>query len=193
MRPDVPASAGSAPSSGAKALGDDHRAHHIDLDLPAKLVDRQIKQRAGDGDAGIVDETRQCLAVLRGAYLRSGSQHSGLIRDIEQQRDEVRAELSLQALRIDRPAHAAEHAKTAREQKLRRGMADARGDAGDDDGSHDRFPGDMPSGQSLLAGVFQLASTRLGGAAHALPGLEPCDGAFAEAEVQAVGVAILDP
>jgi hypothetical protein len=40
--------------------------------------------------------------------------------------------------------------------------------------------------------AFQLAGARLGHAAHAFAGVDPGDGAFAEAVIQAVGVAMLN-
>ena len=47
--------------------------------------------------------------------------------------------------------------------------------------------------QSLVAEAFQLAGARLGHAAHAFTGVDPGDGAFTKAVIQAIGVAVLNP
>jgi hypothetical protein len=49
--------------------------NEIDLDLAAKVVDRQMQQRSGDGDAGIVDEAGERFA--RGALRRRARQRDG--------------------------------------------------------------------------------------------------------------------
>src|SRR4051812_22306938 len=51
--------------------------------------------------------------------------------------------------------------------------------------------GSFPS--SLVAEAFELFRARLRHAAHALAGIEPRDGALAEAVIEAIGVAVLDP
>src|SRR6202011_4739614 len=62
--------------------------------------------------------------------------------------------------------------------------------------------GDAPLGKmtvedegrlSLMAEAFQLAGARLGHAAHAFAGIDPGDGALAQAVIQAIGVAVRNP
>jgi hypothetical protein len=103
-------------------------------------VSRYLKHRAGNPDAGIVDETGERLAVQRAAHLACRRQHRGFVGDVEQQRDEIGAELGFEAVGVGLVADAAEHAEAAIEQQFCGSPADTGGRAGDDDRFHDEIP-----------------------------------------------------
>ncbi|MGY3651384.1 hypothetical protein ACVWW2_006675 [Bradyrhizobium sp. LM4.3] len=123
-----------------ESLRRDHRADHVDVHLPAEVVDRQFEHGTGDRDTGIVDQTGQRLAAQHLAYFSCGGQHGSLIGDIEQQRGEVRAKLTLEPVGVALLADAAEDAIAAPDQQFCSGPANAGGRAGDDDGSHGLSP-----------------------------------------------------
>jgi len=114
-RADVDDAAGNAPElpigtdKRRESFGGDDHADQVDFDLVAELFDRQFQQRAGDGDAGIVDEAGECLAGERGAHIGRRRVHRCLIGDVENQRHEAVAELRREPLGVGRFAHAAEN------------------------------------------------------------------------------------
>ena len=61
----------------------DH-ADDIDFDLPAKFLDRQFKQRTGNGDAGVVDQTERASRRRAHAHLGRGGLHRGFIGHVEE-------------------------------------------------------------------------------------------------------------
>ena len=115
MRPGAPLRERSAPSSGAKAW--------VTMRWPARLtviccLKSSIlwwSRGSRHGDAGIVDETKQGLARERSVDLLRGCRDCRFVRHVEYQRREVRAEFLCQPLRVNLFAHAAEHAKAARD------------------------------------------------------------------------------
>lgn len=123
-----------------EGLRRDDRADDVDVHLAAEIVDRQFQDRPRDRNAGIVDEPRQRVASQRLANLARSGEHGGLVGNFEQERREVRAELTPEPVGVGLLADAAEDAVAAPDQKFRTGPADAGGRAGDDDRSHRPLP-----------------------------------------------------
>ncbi len=120
----------------AERLGRDDRTDDVDVHLAAEVVGGNFEHRAANADTGIVDEARQRLAAQSVAHLARRRQHRRLVGDVEQQRREIGAELSLEAVGVGLIADAAEDTKTAIEQQLCGSPADAGRRAGDDDRFH---------------------------------------------------------
>ena len=114
-------------------LGGDDGTGHVDVHLAAKLINRQVEHGPGDRDPGIVDEAKQRLAIECSADIAGGGEHRRFVRDVEQQRGEIGAELALQPVGIGLLADAAEHTIALVQQEFGAGMPDAGGRAGDDD------------------------------------------------------------
>ena len=128
MRPGAPLSAGSAPSSGAKAWVMASTPVRIDLELAlAELGHRQMQQRASDRDPGVVDQAEQGLAAERLAHLGRAGLDRRLVGDVEDHRNEIGPKFLGQPLGVGGLAHAAEHPKAAADQHLGGAPADAGG------------------------------------------------------------------
>ena len=61
-RPDEHDPAARRPDGGRQRLGHRELADDVHLELAAELVERQVLERRGDRDAGVVDEPVQTLA-----------------------------------------------------------------------------------------------------------------------------------
>ena len=76
MRPPIEARKTIRPSAAADLrqhrLGHRHVGDEVDLELVAEVVERDRLQRAGDGDAGVVDEAVEAAVALRLDPLRRG-------------------------------------------------------------------------------------------------------------------------
>ncbi len=132
MRPGRTFQVGLGAQQRRERARDDDGTHHVDVELPAIIVQRHFERRSGHRDARVIDEARKPLTAKRLTDLSRGCENRRLVRHIEQQRNEIRAELTAQPLGIVRSADTAEHAKALADENLRGVQADSRGSARDD-------------------------------------------------------------
>src|SRR5258706_13655568 len=108
----------------------------MDFELVTDLVDTKWKQRPGDGDAGVIDETEERLARQSRRNLAGCRPDRGLIGHIEQEWNESAAEFGLQFLCVALASDTAEDAKAFGDKNLGGAVTNTCGCAGDDNGFH---------------------------------------------------------
>ena len=107
---------------------------HVEL-LP-ELVDGDVQQRTGPGDAGIVDEAEENLVAERVSDLRRRGFDGRLVGHVEADRRERGSQLRLQTIGVGPGPHAAEDAEACPQEHCGGTVPDPRGDARDDDRFH---------------------------------------------------------
>src|SRR5215831_17124574 len=100
------------------------------------MVNGKISQRTRHFDPRVIDHAIQCARAQIVADLVSCKLHGRFVRHVKQQWNEVFSEFFLQAVGVFSPANAAEHAESAIEEHLRRGMTNSSRDSGDNDLLH---------------------------------------------------------
>ena len=85
--------AGGCAEEGGEGLGDDELADDVDLELVGKLRRLDVEEGAGHGDAGIVDQAGEGLAVEAGGCCFGAFFHGRLVGDVEKEGGEGLTEL----------------------------------------------------------------------------------------------------
>ena len=97
-----------------EGLGHDERGCEVHLDLPPEFLRLQMEQGAGNGDASVVDETRERPRSERGGGRLRRTRDGRFVGDVEEKRRDGRAEGSLrEPLRVLGLANAGKDPKPA--------------------------------------------------------------------------------
>jgi len=115
-------------------LRHDQRSRDVDGELPLEVLDVQVDQRSGNGDAGIVDQAHQRRATQHLLDFARRGRDGRPVGDVEEERGEARAKFLRQPIGIGRLAHAAEDMEARPSEHLHAGRPDAGRGSGDDDG-----------------------------------------------------------
>ena len=132
-RPDVDDPALAAADQRQERLGDGHLPDQVDFELLAEVGHRLELERPGLDDARVVHQAEETAIADRPPHELGRRGDGCIVGDLDGDRRELARGASHQCIAVGVLAHAGENPKTLLGEQQRRGGADARRGAGDED------------------------------------------------------------
>src|SRR5262249_16593226 len=119
-----------------KRFSYNQQPNQIHFQLLSKLVNRKMSEGTGHLDPGVIDQAIQCARAQIATDLVGCKLYCSFVPHVKQQWNELFSELSLHAIGVLLPTHAAKHPESAIDEHFRRCMPNSSRDSSNNDLFH---------------------------------------------------------